>query len=140
MEIVDFLMQSCWRRSGALAAVAEHCDKLLNLEIKNAWLTVEGLKPMPNLTNLKLEHIRLDDEDLKGINDCFPSLQVLHLIDVGGLKEPRIQLKILHWTVSNAPLSLTISTPELTKLNLECIKPKNFIFRAPSLSHLTLKV
>ncbi|KAK1314934.1 F-box/LRR-repeat protein [Acorus calamus] len=75
MEIVDFLMQSCWRRSLALAVVAEHCDKLLNLEIKNAWLTVEGLKPLPNLTTLKIENIRLYEEDLKGINNCFPSLQ-----------------------------------------------------------------
>ncbi|KAK1265825.1 F-box/LRR-repeat protein [Acorus gramineus] len=82
MEIVDFLMQSCWRRSLALAVEAEQIffdfesrDNLLNLEIKNAWLTVEGLKPMPNLTTLKLENIRLYEEDLKGINDCFPSLQ-----------------------------------------------------------------
>ncbi|KAI8553642.1 hypothetical protein RHMOL_Rhmol05G0032100 [Rhododendron molle] len=30
---------------------------------------------MPTLTDLTLEFIRLDDEDLSKVNSCFPSLQ-----------------------------------------------------------------
>lgn len=55
------------------------------LELKNAWLSVDGLKPMAMLTSLTVEFIRLDDEGLNRTNDCFPSLQVLNLISVGGL-------------------------------------------------------
>nr|DAD42661.1 TPA_asm: hypothetical protein HUJ06_000891 [Nelumbo nucifera] len=65
---------------------------LLELEVKNAWLSVEGLKSMPVLTSLTLEFIRLDDEDLDKVNECFPSLQVLNLISVGGLRNPRVHL------------------------------------------------
>lgn len=44
---------------------------LLNLEVKNAWLSVDGLNPMPALTSLTLEFIRLDDEDLNKVNELM---------------------------------------------------------------------
>ena len=47
---------------------------LLELEVKNAWLSVDGLNAMPTLTSLTLEFIRLDDEDLNKVNNFFPCL------------------------------------------------------------------
>lgn len=99
--------------------------KLLELEIKNAWLSVDGLAPMPRLTTLTLEFIRLDDENLEKVNKCFPSLQVLNLIGVGGLKEPMIHLthlRTFRWTLSNAPISISMVAPNLTNLTLNCMK------------------
>ena len=116
---------------------------LLELELKNAWLAVDGLIAMPMLTSLTLEYVRLDDEDLNKVNDCFPSLQVLNLIGVGGLKEPKIhllQLRTCHWMVSNAPLSLTILAPNLIKLKLECWKPKSLVIDAPLLFEFQLSL
>lgn len=114
---------------------------LLELEVKNAWLSVDGLNLMPMLTSLTLEFIRLDDEDLNRLNECFPSLQVLNLIGVGGLADPKIhllKLKTCQWTVSNAPLSLTIFAPYLVKLELKCVKPRTLSIDAPLLSHFHL--
>ncbi|RWR73219.1 F-box/LRR-repeat protein [Cinnamomum micranthum f. kanehirae] len=52
---VSLLLPFCLHFSG---------KNLLNLELKNAWLSVVGLKPMPTLASLTLEFMRLDDEDL----------------------------------------------------------------------------
>nr|GFC00958.1 hypothetical protein [Tanacetum cinerariifolium] len=41
---------------------------LAELEVKNAWLSVDNLNPMPMLTSLTFEFIRLDDEDLNELN------------------------------------------------------------------------
>lgn len=109
--------------------------------MKNTWLSVDNLNPMPMLTSLALEFVRLDDENLNKINDCFPSLRVLNLIGVGGLKEPKIHLlnlKTCQWTVSNAPLSLTILAPNLSQLKLKCVKPRELVIEAPLLSNLNL--
>lgn len=98
---------------------------------------------MPKLTSLTLEFIRLDDEDLDMVNSCFPSLQVLNLIGVGGLKEPKIHLmnlKSCHWTVSNAPWSLTLIAPNLVTLKLECVRPWALVIEAPLLSHFDLAI
>ncbi|KAK6941416.1 hypothetical protein RJ641_026793 [Dillenia turbinata] len=143
LAVLDFWMQSCWRKSEILALISSHCHHLLDLEIKNAWLSMDGLKPMPALTTLTLEFIRLEDEDLKNVNNCFPSLQVLNLIGVGGLKEPRIsllQLKICHWSVSNAPLSLAVYAPNLIDLKLKCVKPKSLVLETPLLSDFHLEI
>ncbi|KAK9274443.1 hypothetical protein L1049_021690 [Liquidambar formosana] len=144
LSISDFWVQSCWRRSEVLVLISSCCHSLLDLEVKNAWLSVDGLNPMPSLTSLTLEFIRLDDEDLNKVNECFPSLQVLNLIGVGGLKDPRIhqlQLKTCQWTMSNAPLSLTILAPNLVKLVLKCVKPQSLVLETPLLSdfHLSLE-
>lgn len=116
---------------------------LCELEVKNAWLSVNGLNPMPMLTSLTLESVRLDDEDLNKVNHCFPCLQVLNLIGVGGLKEPKIQLfhlRKFRWTVSNAPQSLTIFAPKLVKLELNCIEPRALVLETPSLSDFYLSL
>lgn len=116
---------------------------LLELEVKNAWLSVDGLKPMPMLRKLTLEFIRLDDEDLDKLNECFPALQVLNLIGVGGLTDPKIHLlnlKACQWTVSNAPLSLTVCAPNLASLELRCAKPRKLSVNAPLLSHFHLSL
>ncbi|KAA8534877.1 hypothetical protein F0562_029907 [Nyssa sinensis] len=143
ISISDFWIQSCWRRSEILSLISSYCHNLLELELRNAWLSVDGLNPMPMLTSLTLEFVRLDDEDLNKVNKCFPSLQVLNLIGVGGLKDPRIHLlhlRTCQWTVSNAPLSLTIVAPSLVKLKLKCGKPKSLVIETPLLSdfHLSL--
>ncbi|KAL5573050.1 hypothetical protein UlMin_022647 [Ulmus minor] len=143
LSISDCWSQSSWRRSDALALISSCCSSLVELELKNTWLSVDGLNIMPKLTNLTLEFVRLDDEDLNKVNCCFMGLQVLNLIGVGGLKEPKIELlhlKRFHWTVSNAPLSLIILAPNLVELKLECIKPKLLVLDTPSLSDLHLTI
>ncbi|XP_010267039.1 PREDICTED: F-box/LRR-repeat protein At4g29420 [Nelumbo nucifera] len=143
LAISDFWIQSCWRRSEVLSLISSYCHSLLELEVKNAWLSVEGLKSMQVLTSLTLEFIRLDDEDLDKVNECFPSLQVLNLIGVGGLRNPRVhllQLKKCRWTVSNAPLSLTIDAPNLVELDLKCVKPDSLVIEAPLLAALNLSI
>ncbi|KAM7515592.1 hypothetical protein LguiA_005175 [Lonicera macranthoides] len=141
VEISDFWIQSCWRRTEVLSLISSHCHNLIELDVKNAWLSVDNLNPMPMLTSLTLEFIRLDDENLNKVNDCFPSLRVLNLIGVGGLKEPKIHLlnlKTCQWTVSNAPSSLTILAPNLFQLKLKCVKPRELVIEAPLLSNLNL--
>lgn len=143
LSVSDFWVQSCWRRSNVLPIISSYCHSLLELEVKNAWLSVDGLNPMPMLTKLTLEFIRLDDEDLDRLNECFPSLQVLNLIGVGGLTDPKIHLlnlKACHWTVSNAPLSLTIFAPNLSNLELKCAKPRKLSIDAPLLSYFHLSL
>ncbi|KAK4479095.1 hypothetical protein RD792_014606 [Penstemon davidsonii] len=142
-SVSDFWVQSCWRRSDVLSVLSCYCHSLLELEIKNAWLSVDGLTPMPKLTTLTLEFIRLDDENLEKVNECFPSLQVLNLVGVGGLKEPKIHLmhlKSCHWTLSNAPESITIISPSLVKLILKCVKPNLLAIETPLLSDLHLSL
>lgn len=95
------------------------------------------------LTSLTLEFINLDDEDLSRVNECFPSLQMLNLIGVGGLREPKIHLlnlKTCQWTVSNSPVSLTIDAPNLIQLWLKCVQPKYIFLKAPLLSVFDLSV
>ncbi|KAL5572457.1 hypothetical protein UlMin_022054 [Ulmus minor] len=143
LSISDFWSQSSWRRPDALALISSCCSCLVELELKNTWLSVDGLNIMPKLTNLTLDFVRLDDEDLNKVNCCFLGLQVLNLIGVGGLKEPKIDLlhlKSFHWTVSNAPLSLIIMAPNLIELKLECNKPKLLVLDTPCLSDLHLTI
>ncbi|KAL0295910.1 UNVERIFIED_CONTAM: F-box/LRR-repeat protein [Sesamum angustifolium] len=146
VSISDFWVQSCWRRSDVLSLISSYCGNLLELEIKNAWISVDGLTPMPKLTTLTLEFIRLDDENLEKLNECFPWLQVLNLIGVGGLKEPKIHLMHLrkcHWTLSNAPISISVIAPKsacnfivkefshLEKLHLDSTGLRNLLARFP---------
>lgn len=113
------------------------------MRLKNAWLSVVGLKIMPTLTSLALEFIRLDDEVLSALNRCFPCLEILHLIGVGGLKDPKIdlaQLKTCWWEVSNIPRSLAIHAPKLVKLELKCVRPEILVLDIPSVSTLNLTI
>lgn len=98
---------------------------------------------MPNLTVLTLEFIRLDDENLEKLNGSFPLLKVLNLIGVGGLKEPKIHLlhlRTCHWSVSNAPTSISIIAPSLVDLTLKCVKPNLLSIETPLLSSLSLSL
>ncbi|XP_061347617.1 F-box/LRR-repeat protein At4g29420 [Gastrolobium bilobum] len=143
LSVSDFWVQSCWRRSEALSLISSTCHVLAKLVVRNAWLSVDGLNSMPTLTNLTLEFVRLDDEDLSKINTCFPNLTQLNLIGVGGLKEPKINLLRLttcQWSVSNAPLSLIICAPCLVDFHLKCIKPRLIVLEAPSLSTFNLSL
>ncbi|EEF32202.1 F-box/LRR-repeat protein At4g29420 [Ricinus communis] len=143
LSISDFWIQACWRRSQILALVSSCCHGLLELEVKNSWLSVDGLIPMPVLTSLTLESIRLDDENLSKVNHCFPCLKVLNLVGVGGLREPKIHLyhlRTCRWTVSNAPNSLSIFAPNLLKLELNCIEPRSLILETPLLSDFYLSI
>lgn len=95
------------------------------------------------LASLTLEVIRLDDEDLEKINACFPSLEHLNLIGVGGLKQPKIylpRLKTCRWTASHVPFSISVHAPLLTDLNLVCVSPRVLSLRTPSLRRLHLEV
>ncbi|CAA7397302.1 unnamed protein product [Spirodela intermedia] len=143
LSISDLWLQSCWRQSEVLALISDCCEHLLSLEVRKAWLSVEGLKPMPALASLTLEIIRLDDEDLEKMNACFPSLEHLNLIGVGGLKQPKIhlpRLKTCRWTASHVPFSIAVHAPLLTDLNLVCVSPRVLSLRTPSLRRLHLKV
>ncbi|XP_065047959.1 F-box/LRR-repeat protein At4g29420-like [Musa acuminata AAA Group] len=143
LAIDDYWLQSCWRPSQALSLIADICHDLVNLEVRNAWLSVEELKPMHKLTSLTLEFIRLDDANLDKVNECFPSLQALNLIGVGGLKEPKIhllQLRVCTWTVSNFVLSLTVCAPKLVELKLKCVEPESLHLETPLLSELDVTI
>ncbi|CAL9105667.1 unnamed protein product [Musa textilis] len=143
LAIDDYWLQSCWRPSQALSLIADLCHDLVNLEVRNAWLSVEELKPMHKLTSLTLEFIRLDDANLDKVNECFPSLQALNLIRVGGLKEPKIhllQLRVCTWTVSNFVQSLTVCAPKLVELKLKCVEPKALHLETPLLSELDVTI
>ncbi|KAK9705412.1 hypothetical protein RND81_07G054900 [Saponaria officinalis] len=99
---------------------------------------------MSSLTSLTLEYVRLDDENLSKLNDCFPCLETLNLIGIGVLSDPKIYLRHLKscwWTISNAPLSLTIFAPKLVNLKLDCVRPRSLVLETPSLSdfHLILE-
>ncbi|KAJ9167920.1 hypothetical protein P3X46_019509 [Hevea brasiliensis] len=126
LSISDFWIQSCWRRSDILALVSSCCEECL---VKNAWPSVDGLNPLPVLTSITLESTRLDDEDLSKANHCFPCLQVLNLIGVGELKEPKIllfHLRTCRWT--------------LVKLELNCIEPKLLALETTLLSDFYLSL
>ncbi|KAL3744805.1 hypothetical protein ACJRO7_013984 [Eucalyptus globulus] len=143
LSISDLREQSSWRRSNVLALVSSHCRSLCELELKNAWLSVDGLNPLPSLTSLTLESITLDDENLSKLFTCLSHLQVLNLHGVGGLKEPKIHLPDLRscqWTVSNAPISLAIYAPRLVKLMLSCITLRSLILETPALSDFDLSI
>ncbi|GJR26948.1 F-box/LRR-repeat protein-like protein [Tanacetum coccineum] len=143
LSISDFWLQSCRRRSVVLSLVSSYCHNLVELEVKNAWLSVENVSPVPMLTSLTLESVRLDDKRLVRLNECFPDLKVLNLINVSGVKAPYIHLlnlKTYHWTVPDSLSSLTLITPNLSTLRLECIKSTRLHVKAPKLFHIHLDI
>eukprot|EP01018_Ginkgo_biloba_P001362 Gb_14075 [translate_table: standard] len=143
LSITDFWQQSCWRCTNVMPVISIHCKALHTLELRNAWLSVEGMRKMGTLTNLTLEFIRLNDESLTVVNECFPALERLNLINVGGLKDPCIhlpQLRFCHWTVSNSPVSLTLKVCRLEELKLQCFCPERLSIEAPLLASLQLSM
>ncbi|KAL9998952.1 putative F-box protein AUF1 [Helianthus debilis subsp. tardiflorus] len=102
-----------------------------------------NLNPMPMLTSLTLELTILEDQHLNELNTCFPNLQVLNLVGVRELKDPKIHLLNLqtcHVVVYDYPPSLTLITPNLITLKIECFMPVAIHVEAPMLSdfHLSL--
>ncbi|OVA11753.1 hypothetical protein BVC80_41g46 [Macleaya cordata] len=143
ITIGDYWPQSSSRKSKILSLISSCCNHLVELDMGSACLSVEGLKPMLMLTNLTLEFVKLDDKDLNKVNECFPFLQVLNLIVVGGLREPKVNLlhlKTCKWYAFKDPFSLTINTPNLVELDLRCVKPRSLILKAPLLSTLHLSI
>ncbi|KAL7591549.1 hypothetical protein Lser_V15G32902 [Lactuca serriola] len=141
LSLSDFWVQSSRRRSEVLSLISAHCQNLIELELKNAWLAVQNMNAMPMLTSLTLELIRLDDKNLTELNTCFPNLQVLNLIDVRGLKMPMIHLlnlKTCHWTVTDSPSYICIIAPNLLTLGLECRSPAALYIEAPLCYNLHL--
>ncbi|PWA66822.1 F-box/RNI-like superfamily protein [Artemisia annua] len=142
LSITDFFIQSVRRRTNVLFLISVYCQNLVDLELKYAWLFTPTLNPMPMLTTLTLEQVRFSDKLLNELNECFPNLQVLNLIDISGLVYPIIRLlnlKSFHFAV-NSWLALTIVTPNLLFLKLECSRTGKLFVEAPALSefHLTL--
>ncbi|KAI8553648.1 hypothetical protein RHMOL_Rhmol05G0032700 [Rhododendron molle] len=122
LSISDYPMHSRGKWSEVLSLISLHCKNLHELVLKNAWLSTNGLSAMLMLTSLKLEFVRLDDEDLDKVNRCCPFLRNLNLIMVEGLKKPQIDLLHLRTykyvgsslaTTERLPL---IHAPNLTRL------------------------
>ncbi|CAI9293248.1 unnamed protein product [Lactuca saligna] len=143
LSVSDFWAQSCRRRSSVLSLLSTYCHNLAELEVKNAWLSVENLNQMLMVTSLTLDCIRLDDKELIQLNKSFPNLQVLNLIDVRGLKLPTIHLlhlKTCHWTITDAPPFVTVIAPNLITLTIEGKKPAAVHVDAPLLTHFHLSI
>ncbi|MFS7916708.1 putative leucine-rich repeat domain superfamily [Helianthus anomalus] len=103
---------------------------------------MRNLNPMPMLTSLTLSYTILLDQHLNQFNKCFPNLQLLTLVRVRGLKDPKIHLLNLqtcHW-YDNNQLSLTLITPNLVKLRIECFFYTSIHVEAPMLSHYHLSL
>ncbi|KAM0037224.1 putative F-box protein AUF1 [Helianthus debilis subsp. tardiflorus] len=114
---------------------------LVSLKLHSGFLYVDNMNPMPMLTTLKLESILLEDQHLNELNKCLPNLQVLKLVGSTELKDPKIHLLNLqtcHWSVYNHHTSLTLITPNLITLKIECIFPPALHVEAPMLSHFHL--
>ncbi|KAK9048364.1 hypothetical protein SSX86_032672 [Deinandra increscens subsp. villosa] len=132
--------------SVVLPLISAYCHNLLKLKLKCVWLSVDNMNPMPMLTSLTLEHTDLVDEPLNDFNKCFPNLQFLKLLHVQGLRDPKIHLlnlKTCHLDVHDDMGSLTLITPNLITLKLECFSSvAELHVEAPMLSrfHLSLYV
>lgn len=102
---------------------------------------MNGLKPMPKLTSLKLRRIKVKDEMLNKFKDYFPSLQFLKLRELRGTQVPKIHLpnvKNLQLGVRAHVDHLTIVAPNLIQLKLVCYRPKSIVLVTPSLSDFQL--
>ncbi|KAJ0495726.1 putative F-box protein AUF1 [Helianthus annuus] len=120
--------------SNVLPLISTHCLPCL---------FVDHLNPMPMLTSLTLECTILQDHHLNQFNKCFPNLQLLKLVCLKGLKEPKIHLLNLqtcHWVVYNGQPSLTLITPNLLTLRIECSTPIAIHVEAPVLSRFYLRL
>ncbi|KAJ0591505.1 putative F-box protein AUF1 [Helianthus annuus] len=127
-----------------LPLISKYCHNLVELNLGYGWLSVYNLNPMPILTTLTLAHSSLEEQDLNQLNKCFPNLQVLNLVGITGLKDPKIHLLNLqtcHWTqFHKQPSSLTLITPNLITLRIECLCYTAIYIEAPMLSHFHLSV
>ncbi|GJZ51527.1 hypothetical protein Tco_0606042 [Tanacetum coccineum] len=83
---------------------------LVDLEVNNAWLSIDNMNPMPMLRGLEDPRIHLHN------------------------------LKTCHWTVPNHVFSLTLITPKLSTLRLEYKKSTGLHVESPMLSHLHIDI
>ncbi|KAJ0799733.1 putative F-box protein AUF1 [Helianthus annuus] len=116
---------------------------LVIILLSYGWLSVYNLNPMPMLTTLTLSSTISQDQRLNQLIKCFPNLQVLELVAVDGLKDPKIHLLHLqtcHWSVDNKQRSLTLITPNLITLRIECFCYTAIHVEAPMLSHFHLSL
>ncbi|XP_076950798.1 F-box/LRR-repeat protein At4g29420-like [Bidens hawaiensis] len=109
----------------------------------SAYSAMRNLNPMRMLTSFTLHQMYLDDAILNELNTCFPNLQVLNL-RVSGFKDPKIHhlnLQVSHWDFFNgSPSSLTLITPNLITLKIECHYYGAIHVEAPVLSHFHLRL
>ncbi|PWA66823.1 hypothetical protein CTI12_AA321680 [Artemisia annua] len=137
LSITDFWEQSLWWPSNVLQLVSAYCHKLVELRVKHAWLSADHLNPMPMLTSLTLVSVTLDDDRLTELNKCVPNLQVLNLLGVKGLQNPKIHLlnlKSCHLSAADVLQSMSLITPKLVTLRLKGISLSALYVEAPMLS------
>ncbi|KAM0037223.1 putative F-box protein AUF1 [Helianthus debilis subsp. tardiflorus] len=133
----------CLSQLNILHLISKYCHNLAELNLRSAWLSVSNLNPIPMLTTLTLESRILQDPHLNQLNKCFPNLRVLNLICVRELQDPKIHhfnLQTCHWSVYNHHTSLTLITPNLITLKIECLCYTAIHIEAPMLSHFHLSV
>ncbi|XP_076895113.1 F-box/LRR-repeat protein At4g29420-like [Bidens hawaiensis] len=129
------------RGSHVHSLVFFYCQKLVNLKLVHADLSVNNLNPMPMLTSLTLESVDWFDQHLIKWNTCFPNLQDLKMVDVAGLTGPVIHLLNLHTchlNVISYPPALTLIAPNLIALTVRCQTPNAVHVEAPMLSSFHL--
>ncbi|KAK9072002.1 hypothetical protein SSX86_008434 [Deinandra increscens subsp. villosa] len=129
------------RPTNIFPLISVYCHSLVKLKLEFVWLNMHNMNPMPMLTNLPLRFTHLKDEDLNELNKCFPNLQNLSLVGVRGLRDPKIHLlnlKTCFFMVNNECPTLTLITPSLIKLLIECITPAALHVEAPMLSRFYL--
>ncbi|KAJ0766466.1 putative F-box protein AUF1 [Helianthus annuus] len=147
----EFLMEWLPRVSQTLKSLslsdlpfAKYCHNLAELNLRSARLSLDHLNPMPMLTTLTLECTILQDHHLHQLNKCFPNLQLLKLVGITGLKDPKIHLLHLqtcHLTLYSDLSSLTLITPNLITLKIVlCGYHTAIHVEAPTLSLFHLSV
>ncbi|KAK9048365.1 hypothetical protein SSX86_032673 [Deinandra increscens subsp. villosa] len=127
------------RKSMFLPLISTYCQNLVNLTLKYGWLSVHNMNPMPMLTSLTLNRLKLQDKHLNKLNKCLPNLQVLTFIGVKGLKHPKIhlpKLRTCRWFIYDHTPTLALITPNLIILDISCFRPTAIYVEAPMLSHV----
>ncbi|KAK9072024.1 hypothetical protein SSX86_008456 [Deinandra increscens subsp. villosa] len=126
------------RQLNVLVLISAFCHNLDNLKLRFGWVSVDNLNLMPMLTSLTLEYVRMEDKCLNELNKCFPNLQVLKFLGVSGIEDPKIHLLNLKTCVWHDPWtmrSMTIITPNLITLTIQCCNPRLIHIEAHMLSY-----
>ncbi|KAK9048533.1 hypothetical protein SSX86_032502 [Deinandra increscens subsp. villosa] len=140
LSISDYYTE---RPSNVLPLISQYCNDLVRLRLEYVWLSVHNMNLMPMLTSLTLAFIRLEGQHLNKLDKYFPNLQVLNLVGLEGLKNPKIHilnLKTCHCDVRNDLGSLTLITPNLVTFRFETTRPVALRVEAPMLSHFHLNL
>ncbi|XP_076923295.1 F-box/LRR-repeat protein At4g29420-like [Bidens hawaiensis] len=130
-------------RPNVLLPISAYCHNLVNLKMSRVYMSMHNLNPMSMLTSFTLESMYINDKNLNELNKCLPNLQVLNMIDVIGLKYPKIHLlniKAFLWDVYDEPLSLTLITPNLVTLKIKSYDHVAIHAEVPMLSRFHLTV